>query len=94
MDKGAGSKFTKAVASMYEQTSYIPKLCNKMGESILAKHGVTQGRQTSTSFFRFEVQDMGKNINIPNSIINDYNVLQLADDSALLVEERPYLKLR
>ena len=91
-EKGAGSKFVRAVASMYKETSYIPKICNRMGKSIIAKHGVTQGRQTSTSFFSFEVQDMTKSVNVPASILNKNNLLQLADDTALLAEERSFLR--
>ena len=91
-EKGAGAKFTRAIASMYEVTSYVPKLGNRAGDEILAKHGVTQGRQTSTSLFSFEVQDMGKSINVPESIINDTNLLQLADDSAILAEEKVFLE--
>ena len=91
-EKGAGTKFVKAVASMYNETFYIPKLGNRMGKSILAKHGVTQGRQSSTSFFSFEIQDMARSIEIPNSKLNGYNLLQLADDTALLAEERFFLR--
>ena len=88
---GAGAKFVKAVASMYEETNYVPKLCNRMGEAIVAKHGVTQGRQSSTSFFSFEVSDLKKSISAPKSILNDSNLLQLADDTALLAEEKSFL---
>ena len=69
----------------------IPKICNRIGEAIIAKYGVTQGRQTSTSLFSFEVQDMPKAISVPASVLNDNNLLQLADDSALLAEERVLL---
>ena len=64
-EKGGGSKFIKAVASMYEETFYFPILYNRMGKVISAKHGVTQGRQTSTSFFSFEVREMPNSINVP-----------------------------
>ena len=92
-EKGAGARFTKAVASMYEETSYIPKLGNRIGEAITAKHGVTQGRQTSTSLFSFEVQDMGKSIQVA-SLLEEHNLLQLADDSAIMAENRiPVLRV-
>ena len=90
-EQGAGSKFTKAVAAMYKETFYIPKLCNKIGKSISAKHGVIQGRQTSTSFFSFEVHKMPDSVNVHDSIINNFNLLQLADDTALLSEEKAFL---
>ena len=93
IEKGAGARFTRAVASMYEKTSYIPKLGNRIGESITAKHGVTQGRQTSTSLFSFEVQDMAKSIQVA-SLLKQHNLLQLADDSAILAENRqPILRV-
>ena len=88
IEEGAGSKFIKAVASMYEETFYIPKLSNRMGRAISAKHGVTQWRKTSTSFFSFEVREMPKSIKVPRSITNDFNLLQLADNTALLSEEK------
>ena len=92
-EKGAGARFTKAVASMYEETSYIPKLGNRIGEAITAKHGVTQGRQTSTSLFSFEVQDMGNSIQVA-SLLREHNLLQLADDSAIMAENRqPILRV-
>ena len=92
-ERGAGARFTKAVASMYEETSYIPKLGNRIGEAITAKHGVTQGRQTSTSLFSFEVQDMGKSIQV-GSLLRKHNLLQLADDSAIMAENRvPILRV-
>ena len=74
-EKGAGSRYVKAIANMYEETSYIPKICNKIGNAIVAKHGVTQGRQTSTSFFSFEVQDMPKNVDITLSILHNQSVI-------------------
>ena len=92
-EKGAGPRFTRAVASMYEETSYVPKLGNRIGEAITAKHGVTQGRQTSTSLFSFEVQNMGKSIQV-ESLLREHNLLQLADDSAIMAENRqPILRV-
>ena len=90
-EKGAGAKFVRAIAIMYTSTLYVPKMCNRAGEAIIAKHGVTQGRQTSSSLFSFEVHEMGKSINEPASIINETNLLQLADDSGLLTEGRVLL---
>ena len=51
----------------------------------------TKKRQTSSSLFSFEVQDMPKAISVPASVLNDNNLLQLADDSALIAEERVLL---
>jgi hypothetical protein len=91
-EKGAGAKFVRAIASMYTTTLYVPKMCNRAGEAIVAKHGVMQGRQTSSPLFSFEVHEMGKSINQPASIINETNLLQLADDSGLLTEGRVLLQ--
>ena len=86
MERGAGARFTRAIANMYEETSYIPKVCNRIGDAIVAKHGVTQGRQSSTSLFSFEVKELAKNVDVPESCLYGFNVFQLADDTALLAE--------
>ena len=70
-EKGAGARFTRAVASMYEETSYVPKLGNRTGEALTAKHGVTQG--TSTSLFSFEVEDMSQSIQV-ESLMREHNL--------------------
>ena len=41
-EKGAGSRFTKAIASMYDETSYIPKVCNRIADEIVAITGRTE----------------------------------------------------
>ena len=87
-EKGAGAKFVKAIASMYGETYYVPKVCNRIGEAITAKHGVTQGRQSSTSLFSFEVHEMAEHTVVNESPLNGIDLLQLADDTALLADDK------
>ena len=91
MEHGAGARFTRAIANMYEETSYVPKVCNLIGDGIAAKHGVTQGRQSSTSIFSFEVSKLPNHVDVPQSSLRGFNCCQLADDTALPVEDRPGL---
>ena len=91
MKKGAGSRFTRAVAHMYDTTCYVPKVGIRIGEAIISEHGVTQGRQTSTSLFSFQISDMGMSVNDTSSCLDGSNLLQLADDTALLAEDREVL---
>ena len=66
MVEKAGSIFTKAVSKMYQETSYVPKITGgKKRRSNIIKHGVTQGRKTSTSFFSFAVRNIPKAIKLP-----------------------------
>ena len=87
MERGAGSRFIRAIANMYDETSYIPKVGNMIGDAIVAKHGVTQGRQSSTSLFSFEVKELPGSVNEPQSCLYGFNALQLADDTALPAED-------
>ena len=87
MDEKAGSTFTKAVAEMYQKTYYVPKISeNICGEPILALHGVTQGRKSSTSLFSFTMRNIPKSVNLPNSFLNGIHILQLADDSSVITD--------
>ncbi len=87
MEKDAGAKFTRSIANMYDETFYTPKINNKkFGKSITSKHGVTQGRKTSSNFFSFTMSEMHKAISTSNSYLKDIFLLQLADDAALLAE--------
>ena len=88
MDAKRGKAFLQAVPNMFSETFYAPKVGKNMGECISSKHGVTQGRKSSTSLFSFYVSDMGKALNTVNTTdFNDpYNLAQLADDTALLAE--------
>ena len=46
MKNNAGDRFVKALARMYIQTSYIPRINNnRLGNAIISKCGVTQGRK-------------------------------------------------
>ena len=71
MKHNMGDTFVRAVADMYEENYYIPRIDRSMlGEPIQTVYGVTQGRRSSTSFFSFLICDMGKAINSIN--YNDF----------------------
>jgi hypothetical protein len=78
---------------MYGETHYVPKVCNKIGKAIVAKHGVTQGRQSSTSLFSFEVHEMSQQTVVNESSLIGNDLLQLADDTALLADDK-YILLK
>ena len=89
VNQNCGKTFVKAVSNMISETSYAPKIGkNIMGKSISSKHGVTQGRKSSTSLFSFYVSDMGKALRtVQTTDFHDpYNLAQLADDTALIAE--------
>ena len=84
MLEGAGAKFVKAIANMYLHTYYVPKItASTTGEPILAKHGVTQGRKSSTSLFSFTMRNIPKSVSLPPSFLQGNHVFQLADDSSI-----------
>ena len=88
MNDKAGSTFTKAIASMYEKTHYVPKISgNRSGEPIESVHGVTQGRKSSTSLFSYTMRNIPKSIKLPSSILCGKHIFQLADDASLVVTE-------
>ena len=97
MEKGCGSKYTQALAKMYTESFYAPKLGDrKLGNSIKTVHGVTQGRRSSTSYFSFFVSDMPlctRNIGT-NDFLDPYNLAQLADDTMTLAEFFESLQLK
>ena len=71
MNKGCGSTLTKAIASMYIDTDYIPRLNNNMlSDTIKTKYGVTQGLKSSAPLFSFYVSDMKTSLN--NITTKDY----------------------
>ena len=78
---------------MYDKTFYVPKT-NKdtYGESIFTQHGVTQGRKTSANLFSLNISKMYTAISVKSSFLKNINLLQLADDTALLTESLETLK--
>ena len=85
MIKNVGSAFTRAISNMYHSTYYVPKITTqRTGHPILAKHGVTQGRKSSTNLFSFAICDMPKVVAVSGSFLCGNNVLQLADDASLI----------
>ena len=85
MSENAGSRFVKAVANMYRNTYYVPKISETTsGEPILARHGVTQGRKSSTSLFSFAMRKIPKAVKLEDSFLNGNHIFQLADDSSVV----------
>ena len=61
---------------------------DKLGEAIVTKYGVTQGRKSSSHLFSFYVTDMASaldNVNI-NDYMDPYIIAQLADDTTIIAE--------
>lgn len=84
IDKGIGTKYIQAVAKMYDNSVYIPKISsNRIGNKITTKFGVTQGRKSSTSYFSFLVSDMHNEFNTlqTNDFLEGDDLAQMADDT-------------
>ena len=81
MIKNAGSAFTRAISNMYHSTYYVPKITTqRTGQPILAKHGVTQSRKSSTSLFSFAICDIPKAVAVRDSFVDGtmyYNWLMM-----------------
>ena len=89
INANCGKAFIQAISKMFTETFYAPKIGkNIMGESISSKHGVTQGRKSSTNLFSFFVSDMGNTLRTVNTtdFHDPYNLAQLADDTAVIAE--------
>ena len=89
MKDGCGKKFVHAVANMYGESTYAPKLNeSQLGNRITTNHGVTQGRKSSGNFFAYYIADMAESVRNVNTtdFLDPYNLLQLADDTTLLAE--------
>ena len=97
MERGCGSKYIQALAKMYMESFYAPKVGDrKLGNSIRTVHGVTQGRRSSTNYFSFFVSDMPlctRNIGT-NDFLDPYNLAQLADDTITLAESFNSLQMK
>ena len=67
-----------------------------MGEAISTSHGVTQGKNSSANMFSYYVSDMpdsvNENVDVSEEFMNEYDVLQLADDSVILAEDEDGFK--
>ena len=89
MEKGCGSKFTKAIGKMFTTSTYYPKSNkNYLSEGITTDYGVTQGRRSSGSLFSFYVSDMPDALNDTqyDDFMDPLSLAQLADDSAIYAE--------
>ena len=71
---------------MYDITYYTPINKHTYGKSIHTYHGVTQGRKTSANVFSFNTSDMPSHISVKSNLLDNIQILQLADDTALLAE--------
>ena len=89
MEKGCGSKFTRAIGDMFMTSTYYPKSNkNYLSEGITTDYGVTQGRRSSGSLFSFYVSDKPEALNDIhyNDFMDPLSLAQLADDSAIYAE--------
>ena len=97
MDDECGKKYIRALANMYGESSYAPKLNeNQLGKNITTNHGVTQGRKSSGNLFSYFISDMPQALNNASTtdFLDPYNLLQLADDTTLLAEHFLSLQLK
>ena len=90
-----GDTFVRAVAEMYEETTYIPKTDQRsLGDPISTRYGVTQGRRSSTGLFSFLIRDMADTVNTNvayEDFMEPHNLAQMADDTILAAELRESL---
>ena len=84
--KNAGQRFISAVHSMYQTTTYVPKLSqSRLGDRITTEHGVTQGKESSANLYSFYVSDMPDCLkHYTTDFMDPLNLVQLADDTATL----------
>ena len=73
---------------MYDSTTYMPVVNNKICDEIKTYHGVAQGRNSSPDLYSFYVSEMPKcTAELNNTDFMDpNNIAQLADDTILLAE--------
>ena len=75
VENKAGATFTNAISQMYSRNYYVPKFStHKLGEPISAKHGVIQGRKSSTILFS----------SLHHVYQQLYLSMQLADDASII----------
>ena len=89
MDDRCGKNYVRALAKMYGESSYAPKLnTTQLGKKITTNHGVTQGRKSSGNLFSYYISDMAKAVKtVPTTdFLDPFNLMQLADDTTLLAE--------
>ena len=97
MKNRCGTNFTRAIANMYIETEYLPRLKgNMLGQSITTNYGVTQGRTSSAPIYSFYVSDMPDSLEniVCNDYMDPYNISQLADDTAIIAETLDSLAIK
>ena len=88
MKLGIGSKFLRSLRSMYLEKLYVPKISMySIGEEFSTDYGITQGKDSSANIFSSYISDIPQSIrpNNPPDFMDSYNIIQLADDSSILV---------
>ena len=88
IQKGIGKTYIHALHC-------TPKISvTKLGEIIVSKHGVTQGRSSSANYYSFYVSDVADSLH--HLTINEYSdpycLAQLADDTAIFAGRIDTLK--
>ena len=79
---------------MYQNTYYVPKVTmQRTGEPIPSKHGVTQGRRSSTNLFSFAITNIPKAVELNESFLNGNHVLQLANDASIIADSHNNLSV-
>ena len=94
MEEGAGDTFLRAIASMYQESTYIPKIDRSMlGDPISTFYGVTQGRRSSTNFFSYLIRGMADAVhtNEYEDFMEEEDLAQMADDTMAAAEFRSSL---
>ena len=89
MEDKCGKNYVRALAKMYGESAYAPKLnTTQLGKKITTNHGVTQGRKSSGNLFSYYISDMAKAVKTAstNDFLDPFNLMQLADDTTLLAE--------
>ena len=92
MKHNLGDTFVRAIAEMYEVSTYIPKIDQRsLGDPIITFYGVTQGRRSSTGLFSFLIRDMADTVNTNanyTDFMEPHNLAQMADDTIIAAELR------
>ena len=90
MEKDCVKEFTTAIAKMYNSTAHIREVGKrKLGNEIFTGTGVAQGRKSSANLYSFYVSDIFSCMgNLVSDFMDPFNVVQLADDTMLLAENK------
>ena len=90
----AGSRAIRNFIHSYSNTAYVAKISNnEVGPDISTKHGLTQGKTSSSSIFSYYISDMHRAIDgvLPKDCFDPLNLFQVADDSTPLADSKESL---